>query len=299
MSDPRLMQQMKPGRISKIAHRWSVCYFLHLHKLSNKEGTVGTTKLTRKEILAEDPVHEGIIWIVEFFRANSRKIGIAVVVVVLAAIGIYAGAQYLENRESQAQELLGKGIDLFHGQIAADATNDPYSKGPAPTFKSETAKYQAAAKEFSLIVERYSFGRVPIVARYYLGLSQLQIGQKKEAVQNLELVGSNSKDRTVGFLAKKVLATEYANSGNNKGAAEILYGMIKDPQCQLPKEDLSIQLSKVLIAQGKRDEAIKVLKDANSQQGPAFSMLKQQVAMELDKLQKLPAANPGQPAVRP
>jgi TolA-binding protein len=259
---------------------------------------VGTTKLTRKEILAEDPVHVALVQIIEFFRANSKKIGIAAVVIVLAVIAIYAGAQYLENRESQAQDRLAKGIDLFHGQITADATDDPYSKGPTPAFRSEAVKYQAAAKEFSAIVDRFSFGRVPIVARYYLGLSQLQTGQKKEAIQNLELVGSNSKDRTIGYLAKKVLASEYANSGNNKGASEILYSMIKDPQCQISKEDLSIQLSRVLMAQGKRDEAIKVLRDVNSQ-GPAFSMLKQQVAMELDKLQKLPAANSRQQPARP
>jgi predicted negative regulator of RcsB-dependent stress response len=260
---------------------------------------VGTTKLTRKEILAEDPVHEALVRIVEFFRANSKRIGIAAVAVVLVAIGIYAGLQYLDSREVQAQEMLAKGIDLFHGQIAADATNDPYGKGPNPVFRSETAKYQAAAKEFASIVDRYSFGKIPIVARYYLGLSQLRTGQKKEAIQNLELVSSNSKDRALGYLAKKILATDYVDSGNNKGASEILYGMIKDPQCQLPKEDLSIQLSKALMAQGKRDEAIKVLRDAGSTQGPAFSMLKQQVTMELEKLLKTPAANSGQQPAHP
>jgi hypothetical protein len=61
--------------------------------------------------------------------------------------------------------------------------------------------------------------------------------------------------------------------------------MIKDPQCSIPKEDLSIELSRVLLAQGKRSEAIKVLSDANSQ-GASFSRLKQMVGSELDKLQK-------------
>ena len=259
---------------------------------------MGTTKLTRKEILAEDPVHEALVWIIEFFRANSKRIGITAAAVVVVAVGIYAGLQYLDSREAQAQERLAKGIDLFHGQIAADAADDPYSKGPTPMFRTETAKYQAAAKEFSSIIDRYSFGKIPIVARYYLGLSEIRTGQEKEAIQSLELVASNSKDRTIGYLAKKVLATEYANSGNNKGASEILYGLIKDPQCQLPKEDLSIQLSRVLVAQGKRDDAIKVLREASSQ-GPAFSVFKQQVAAELEKLLKLPAANPGQQTAHP
>ena len=259
---------------------------------------MGTTKLTRKEILAEDPVHEALVRTIELFRANGRNIGILAAALVVIAIGIYGGLQYLDSREAQAQEKLAKGMDLYHAQIAPDATNDPYSKGPTPTFKSDSDKYKAAVKEFSSIVDGYSFGKVPILARYYLGLSQLQAGQKKEAIQNLESVANNSKDRPVGYLAKNVLATEYANSGNIKGASEILYSMIKDPQCQLPKEEMTIQLSRDLVAQGKRDEAIKILREASAQ-GPAFDTLKQQVAMELDKLLKAPAASPGQQPVRP
>ena len=259
---------------------------------------MGTTKLTRKEILAEDPVHEALVRTIELFRANGRNIGILAAALVVIAIGIYGGLQYLDSREAQAQEKLAKGMDLYHAQIAPDATNDPYSKGPTPTFKSDSDKYKAAVKEFSSIVDSYSFGKVPILARYYLGLSQLQAGQKKEAIQNLESVANNSKDRPVGYLAKNVLATEYANSGNIKGASEILYSMIKDPQCQLPKEEMTIQLSRDLVAQGKRDEAIKILREASAQ-GPAFDTLKKQVAMELDKLLKAHAASPGQQPVRP
>ena len=68
-------------------------------------------------------------------------------------------------------------------------------------------------------------------------------------------------------------------------AKEVLEGMLKDPQCSLPKQDLSIELAHVLVALGKRDEAIKALRDASSQ-GTAFGMLQQQVAAELDKLQR-------------
>jgi len=187
-----------------------------------KEGTVGTTKLTRKEILAEDPVHEAIIQLIEFFRLNGAKVGIAAAAVVVLALGIYGGLQYLDDREVQAQEQLGRGMDFFHADIAADATDDPYGKGPIPVFRSDTAKYQAAAKEFSQLASRYGYGKVSVVARYYLGLTQLQLGQAKEAIQNLESVANNSRDRTVGFLAKRILAVHYLNSGNYKEAQAIL-----------------------------------------------------------------------------
>ena len=65
--------------------------------------------------------------------------------------------------------------------------------------------------------------------------------------------------------------------------------MIRDPQCDLPKEDLTLDLSRALVAQGKRDEAIKVLREAGTQ-GQEFSPLKQRMMMELDKLQKTPKA---------
>lgn len=259
---------------------------------------MGTTKLTRKEILAEDPVHGAIMQLIEFFKANGKKIGTGTVIAVLIALAVYAGLQYLDRREFHAQEQLGKGMSFFHGQVAADAKDDPYAKGPNPTFRSDEAKYQAAAKEFSSIVDRYGFSKVSIVARYYLGLSQLRLGKRKEAIQNLESVASNSKERTLGYLAKRVLATDYANSGNYKGAAEILAGMIKDPLCQIPKEEMSIQLSKVLVAQGKAEDAAKVLTEAGSQE-PAFSAYKQQLTIELEKLKKPAAAGSEQKAPRP
>jgi len=259
---------------------------------------VGTTKLTRKEILAEDPVHEAIIRFIEFFRVNGQKIGIAAAAVVVAAFAVYGGLQYLNNREIQAQEQFGKGLNFFHSEVTPDATDDPYSKGPTPTFRSDAAKYKAAAKEFSAVASRYGSGKISIVARYYLGLAQQQLGQKKESIQNLESVANNSRDRTIGFLAKKVLSTCYLDSGNYKGAREILESMIKDPQCDLPKEELSIQLSRVLIAQGKRDEAIKVLHAADSQ-SPAFGVFKQQLTAELERLQKTPGAGTGQLPAHP
>jgi predicted negative regulator of RcsB-dependent stress response len=259
---------------------------------------VGTTKLTRKEIIAEDPVHEALVWIVEFFRVNSKMIGIALGAAVVLGLGIYAGLRYLDNRELLAQEDLAKGLAFFHGQVSSEAKDDPYSAGPVPTFSSDTAKYQAAAKEFSAVISRQGYAKISIIARYYLGLSQLELGQAKEAVQNLETVAGNSRNRTVGFLAKKVLATYYYNSGNYREAGGILDAMIKDPQCNLPKDDLSLRLARVLVAQGKREEAIRVLTEANTQ-NLASGTFKQQITEELAKLQATAKPNPEAQPSRP
>jgi tetratricopeptide (TPR) repeat protein len=246
---------------------------------------VSTNKLTRKEIISEDPVHHAMIRSIELFRMNGAKIGIMAVVVLALAFGVYGVSQYLGKRETQAQDRLGRGIEFFNAMVVADATDDPFGKGLVPTFRNDQAKYQAAAKEFSSIASGFGFGEIRLASRYYLGLCQLQLGQQNEAIKSLEAVIGNSKNRTIGFLAKRVIAFSYFNSKNYKGSQELLAGMIRDPKCDLPKEDLSIQLSRVLDAQGKRDEAIKVLREADVI-SPAFGAFKQQLVAELDRLQK-------------
>jgi tetratricopeptide (TPR) repeat protein len=262
--------------------------FIKAYTLNFKDGIVGTTKLTRKEILAEDPVHGGILWLIEIFGTHRKAIGVAAIIIIVAALGAYGGAQYLGAKQLQAQEQLGKGIDLFHAAVAPDAT--AASQGLTPTFKSDAEKYQAAAKEFSAVADSgLGNSKLSVIARYYLGLSQLQLGQKKEAIRNLETVSTNSKERTIGNLAKRTLARSYQESGNAAQAAALLEGMIKDAQCDLPKEDLAIQLSKIFVAQGNRDKAIQVLREASTKV-QEFSSARRQLTMELDKLQNSSSA---------
>jgi tetratricopeptide (TPR) repeat protein len=261
-----------------------VCAIIIVY-LDCKEGAVGTTKLTRKEILSDDPVRENIIRLVGLFQANRAKIGIAVVVVIVLALGFWAWSGYLDSRADAAGATLGKGMAFFMASVSPDAGDDPFAKGDTPVFKSEEDKYQAAAKEFSAAMNSFGAGEAGRSARYYLGLTQLQIGQKEEAKKNLESVAFGSGGRTVGFLAKKALADYYADSGNIKGAEDLLRGMLKDAKCDLPKEDIGMQLAGILAAEGRKDEAIGVLREA-SETSPVFGVYNQQLLAEIEKLQK-------------
>jgi predicted negative regulator of RcsB-dependent stress response len=253
---------------------------------------VGTTKLTRKEILAEDPVHEALIRLVEVVRSRAMIIGLVAVGLVLVGLGLYFGLEYLEGRDMQAQQQLSRGIEFFHARLDPAALDDPYCIGPDPIFRSDAAKYEAANREFSGVISRSGSSKLGVLARYYQGLTQLRLGQKDEAVRSLETVRNNTKDRTMGYLARKVLAKHYLETGNPKGAQELVEGMIRDPQCELPREDLRVDLSRALAAQGKRDEALKVLREARDEGGR--SMLQSMVTQELSRLEATPAnSQPG------
>jgi tetratricopeptide (TPR) repeat protein len=244
---------------------------------------VSTTKLTRKEIAA-DPIHDALINTVDVLRSRAKIIALSGAGLALVLLGIYFGLQYLETRDNAAQEELGKGMDYYHGTVdAANAKDDPFASGPTPVFRSEEAKYRAASAVFSAVAARHGSSKIGVIARYYLGLCQKQLGQKSEAIASLEAVGINTADRTVGYLARKVLSTYYVETGDAKKGLDILQGMLKDPQCDLPKEDLLIDISRAYTAQGKGAEALKSLEEA--QATGMGGMLQSQVFQELSRIQ--------------
>ncbi len=251
---------------------------------------MGTTKLTRKEILAEDPVHQALIQTWQLLQERGKLIAIGAAAIILVVVGVYFGMQYMENRDLQAQRQLAKAMDFFHAQIDPSALDDPYGKGPEPLFRTESAKYQAAAKEFTAFLNSHGSSKPGIIARYYLGLTQLRLGQNKEGVQNLGIVRDNTKDRTLSYLAKNVLANYDLGAGNLKASQDVLEGMLKDPQCILPKEELKLELSRVMAAQGKHEDAVKLLREARMESGR--SMLQGQIIQELNRLEGNPSMPP-------
>jgi tetratricopeptide (TPR) repeat protein len=244
---------------------------------------LGTTKLTRKEILAEDPVHHAIVRIVELFREQGKMIAAVAAAGLLVIAGIFFGIQYLDKREARVQDQLARGMEFYHARVDPSALDDPFGKGSEPLFRTEEARYKAAAREFSSVVSAWGVAKLAVIARYYQGLTQMRLGQKEEALRSLEAVRNNTRDRTVAYLARQVIAEHYIETGNPKGAREILEEMIKDPQCALPKSMLQLDLARALEGLGKRDEAIKILREARD--GSGRSMLVSMIVQELNKLE--------------
>lgn len=243
---------------------------------------MGTTKLTRKEIAA-DPIHDALIRSVEILHTHAKTITLVTIGVLSVAVFIYLGLGYLESRDNTAQQELAKGMDFYHAAVDPSAKSDPYASGPYPVFPSEEAKFRAASTVFSSLVSRFGSSKMGVVARYYLALCQKQLGQKDEAIASLKAIENNTVDRTVGYLAKKVLANYYVEIGDSKKGVEILQAMLSDPQSDLPKQDLRIDLSRAYMAQGNRAEALKVLQQA--QEEGSGGSLQSLVFQELNRLQ--------------
>jgi predicted negative regulator of RcsB-dependent stress response len=206
-----------------------------------------------------------MIWIVDTFREQRKLIALAAASIILIAVGIYFGVSYYRSRESSAQVTFGRGMAFYHAAIDPEAPDDPYGKGPQPVFRNDTARYEAASKEFSDVLSLHRSSKLGVLAQYYLGLSQLRLGQPEEAVKNLEVVRNNTRDLTIGYLAKKLLAQQYLDQGNARGAREILEGMVQDPQCDLPAELLRVELANAHMVLGNEEDALKLLREMRDQ----------------------------------
>jgi predicted negative regulator of RcsB-dependent stress response len=225
-----------------------------------------------------------MIRIVDTFREQRKLIALGAATLVLLAVGIYFGVNYYRTREMSAQEMLGRGMAFYHAAIDPEAPDDPYGQGPQPVFRSETARYEAAAKEFSDVIAFYRSSKIGVLAQYYLGLSQLHLGQEEEAIKSLEVVRNNTRDITMGYLAKKLLAQYYLDNDNPRGALEILEGMVEDPQCDLPMELVRVELASTYVALGRNEDALKLLREMRDQGQPgAFQ------SMVLEKLNQIEA----------
>jgi len=247
---------------------------------------VGTTKLTRKEILGDDPIHDAMVNTIEVVRERGKLIALGVAALILAGFGVYLALEYMEKRDNEVQQILTRGIDFYHAQVDPSALDDPYGKGREPVFRNEEAQFQAASREFTTVTSRFGSTKLAIIARYYLGLCQMRLGRKEDAVKTLDAVSNNTKDRSIGFLGKRVLAKLYMETGNAKGAHDLLDGLIKDPQCDIPKEELKLQLARAFLSMGKKEDAIKTLKEAKAD--AARSTFQSLIMQELNRLEETP-----------
>ena len=86
-------------------------------------------------------------------------------------------------------------------------------------------------------------------------------------------------------LAKNALAQIYVEEGKVEEAKKIIEAALADAAYELPKEELRIQLGKILTGEGKYEEALNVLQ-AGASETSSLSPLRQRLMDEQERAQK-------------
>ena len=216
------------------------------------------SRISRKEMKTDELALE-VSKTVEFVQSHRQNLilwGI-IAAVLLAAGG--GGYLFYSKRIDTANEMLGNAIRTFHSPIRPISLND---QGDEPTFPTIQARDEQALRDFQTVAADYSMLRPGKVARYYVGLTQLDQSHLAEADKELTAAMS-SGDPYVGSLARLALASVYVREKKTAEAEQAYRYLVDHPSDSVPKVTAQLALA-AFLGPDKPAEAEKIYKDIES-----------------------------------
>ena len=177
----------------------------------------------------------GLDWVGQN-RASVVRWGIGVVVAIAILV---AGMVVYEQRESAADQALGQAMNIYEVPLAQP--NEPTPPGQQ-TYATAADRAKAAYPLFSQVASEYGWLRAGTMARYFAGLTALDMGDKSEAEADLTKA-AGAHDGNLAALAKIALANLYAQTGRSAQAIEEFRNVIAHPTTTVPKASAQLQLA--------------------------------------------------------
>jgi predicted negative regulator of RcsB-dependent stress response len=175
---------------------------------------------------------EAVDWTVEH-RDKLIYAGIAAAAIVAVALGIWL---YLRQQNEAAGAALGKALQVYNAPIL------PAGQAPAPdvtSFASAQERAKAAKAEFQKAAAYH--GNSADMARYFIGLCDIDLGNTADAEK--ELQASTSGPADVASLAKMGLASLYRRTGKDAEAVKIYKDLMDHPTNTVGKTEAQLELA--------------------------------------------------------
>ncbi|MBT9331053.1 coatomer subunit epsilon [Paracidobacterium acidisoli] len=182
-----------------------------------------------------DATASSLDWVSEH---RGLVIKTAVTVVIVAAVIVTAVLIYT-SRESKAEGLFGQAMNIYETPLSQPG--QPADPGQ-PSYATAVQRAKAAYPLFSQVANDYGWLRVGANARYFTGLTELDLGQSSAAESDLKKA-SGSMDSNLAALAKAALANVYHQTGRDSQAIDLLQGLIKNPTVTVPAGAAKLQLA--------------------------------------------------------
>ncbi len=215
-------------------------------------------RITRKT-LKQDKFATEVTESVEYLAEHRRQAliyGGAIVAALALGAGIYF---YIQRQGDASHEALAKALVVERALVTEE------DRPGRVTFKTEAEKNAKALKEMETVVKDYPRSKEAKIARYYIGLTQFQMGNKEQARKELEkLAGEGSE---MAALARLALADVYASTGKDEEARKIYDNLIKNPSDMVSENRALLAKAQYLSAR-QPEEARKLLNDLVRRSGP-------------------------------
>jgi tetratricopeptide (TPR) repeat protein len=179
----------------------------------------------------------GLGWL-QVHRTNVIKVAVAIVIV--AAL-IVTGALVYSSRSASAQSAFGQAMDIYSTPLRQPG--QPVTPGE-PSYATAAERAKAANPLFVDVANRYGWLKIGANARYFAGLTYLDLGQTAQAEAALQKAG-DSHDSGLAALAKMALAGVYRQTGRAAQAVDLYQQLIKKPTTTVPASAAKLQLAEL------------------------------------------------------
>ena len=189
------------------------------------------------------------------WSAHHKTVLVAVVVVALLVAGAGFGAWYHFNQQDQLASLeLGQGVRILDSPVR------PANMPPQPDYPSYASSKERASEartKFEAIVDHYPHTHSADIARYFLGVTDADLGDNAAASRELQSA-TQSRDADFAALAKLALASVYRNQSQNKQAIDLYKDLIAKPTTTVSKATAQMELADAYLADQQPLEAKRV-----------------------------------------
>lgn len=179
-------------------------------------------------------------------RAGVVRWTITGVAVVILGVGALI---YWNLRSSAAEAALGQAIDLYNTPLA-----EPGAPPETGVYTTAAARATEANREFVAIAHDFSWLPAGTKARYFAGVSYIELGQNGNAQTELT-AAAGSWNRNVANLAKMALAGLYHQTNRDTEAVNLYNELAAKPSATVSAGVAQLALADLYESEGKTDQA--------------------------------------------
>ncbi len=194
-----------------------------------------------RHALKQDRLVDATRTSVDWFQDHRSTVIRAGIAAVLCLALLIAGVVVYNKRSAAAAMAFGEAMDTYNAPLAQPG--QPPTPGEK-TFPTAAARATLANQQFVKLAEQYGLFEAGKTARYFAGLTAIDLGQTGPAETYLTKV-SDGHDAALGSLAKLALANLYQQTNRSSEAVVLYNQLIAKPTDTVPADAARLQLASI------------------------------------------------------
>jgi predicted negative regulator of RcsB-dependent stress response len=206
--------------------------------------------ISRKE-LKQDKIHDAIEHGAEAVFSHTTVLAVAVLAVVVAAVGYFSWRFYNDRQTVQATAALDLATKAYSARIGA--APDPNDPGEA-FYPTELARAEDAVRKFSDVAQKYPNTNPGRLAAYYAALCYEDLERHNQALEQLKKI-SSGKDKELVAMAQYQIGVIYERTGKPADAVKVFRDLAEHSSVFVPRPLVLLELAETLRQSNPKEAA--------------------------------------------